>query len=208
MAKPAQRRTQEERSREMRERLIDAALDCLQMLGYRQTTVARVCARAGVSSGAMLHHFAGKLDLFAAAHDHAFEAIHRRYVEIGRSTPSHEERWRRIVESFWNDATQDRYVVAGNELVLASRSDEALNTRLEATSAMRIGRMRALWKELFADAIDPEPHLLVELTLYLVRSLKTVRSGPSATAWSEEHFARWMRMVDPLMAVRSGPAVG
>src|SRR5580700_10650527 len=64
------RRTQGERSAAMRERLLDAAIDCLYELGYSGTTTIEVAARAGVSRGAQLHHFPTKEHLVTLAVRH------------------------------------------------------------------------------------------------------------------------------------------
>ncbi len=49
------------RQSEFRKRqLIDATLDCIDRLGLSQTTVAQIAARAGLSQGNVLFHFASK----------------------------------------------------------------------------------------------------------------------------------------------------
>jgi AcrR family transcriptional regulator len=53
----------------MRERLLDATIDCLVELGHARTSTVEVTERAGVSRGAMLHHFPSRADLMAAAVD-------------------------------------------------------------------------------------------------------------------------------------------
>ena len=67
---PRPRRTQRERSAAMRERLLEAAIDCLYELGYAGTTTIEVAARAGVSRGAQLHHFPTKEHLVTLAVRH------------------------------------------------------------------------------------------------------------------------------------------
>ncbi|MET8654187.1 MULTISPECIES: TetR/AcrR family transcriptional regulator [Nocardia] len=65
-----QRRTQEQRSSEMRTRLLDATIDCLVEYGYAGTTTPRVAELAGVTRGAQVHHFGSKTDLVVAAISH------------------------------------------------------------------------------------------------------------------------------------------
>jgi AcrR family transcriptional regulator len=70
-AKPVQpRRTQAQRSAEMRERLLDATISVLIEYGFAGTTTARVVEAAGVTKGAQLHHFPSKESLVVAAIDH------------------------------------------------------------------------------------------------------------------------------------------
>jgi len=61
------RRSQAERSEQMRRRLIDATITCLAKDGYVKTTIRRIASRAKVSHGATGHHFANKAALIAAA---------------------------------------------------------------------------------------------------------------------------------------------
>ena len=46
--------------------LIDAALEEFSTKGYEAATVAAIAERAGVTTGALYAHFAGKLDLLLA----------------------------------------------------------------------------------------------------------------------------------------------
>lgn len=64
---PATRRTQQERTAAAQEKLISATQECLATVGLARTTVSEICKRAGVSSGAMLHHFPNKNALIVAA---------------------------------------------------------------------------------------------------------------------------------------------
>ncbi|MEV6217467.1 helix-turn-helix domain-containing protein [Nocardia sp. NPDC051833] len=52
---------------QMRSRLVEATVSCLVEFGYARTTTLRVQQRAGVSRGALLHHFPSKPDMFVAA---------------------------------------------------------------------------------------------------------------------------------------------
>ena len=62
-------RTQQERREETRARLIAAARDLFGTHGFAATSTTRILDEAGVSRGAMYHHFADKADLFAAVYD-------------------------------------------------------------------------------------------------------------------------------------------
>lgn len=86
------RRTQVERSEEMRARLARAAYEVIAERGHSAFRTAAVADRAGVSQGAQTHHFPTKDALTLAAIDYAFatsstrsEAIAARYN--GRNDP-------------------------------------------------------------------------------------------------------------------------
>ena len=63
------RRTQAERSAATTAALLDAARALFATAGYTATSLEAVAARAGVTKGALYHHFAGKEELFAAVFD-------------------------------------------------------------------------------------------------------------------------------------------
>ena len=73
------RRTQAERTTSMRMRLIGATIESLVERGYAHTTAVEVCRRAGVTRGALLHHFEDLSALFEAS-------LEWLYQDIGRSS--------------------------------------------------------------------------------------------------------------------------
>lgn len=60
------RRTQAERRDAMREQLMQAAKDLFVTKGFADTGTPEIVAKAGVTRGALYHHFSGKTDLFRA----------------------------------------------------------------------------------------------------------------------------------------------
>ena len=59
-------RTQQERSKATTTALVEAARELFAQDGYAATSLDAVVARAGVTKGALYHHFAGKRELFEA----------------------------------------------------------------------------------------------------------------------------------------------
>ena len=58
---------QAQKSASTRELIIEAAIKCLVELGYARTTTTVIAEKAGLSRGAMLHHFPSKLGIIRAA---------------------------------------------------------------------------------------------------------------------------------------------
>jgi AcrR family transcriptional regulator len=61
-----ERRTNEERSRQMRALLVGVARQLFETKGYAATSIEEVVREAGVTRGALYHHFPTKLALFDA----------------------------------------------------------------------------------------------------------------------------------------------
>lgn len=123
-----------ERSAAMRQRLVDAAIACLHRVGYAATTTQLVMEQAGVSRGAMLHHFPTKVDLIIAVAE-AAAAHQNRYVRRRLSAvPAGIDRYLAITEATW-EVMREPPAIALIEIIIASRSDPALGERFPAIAA-------------------------------------------------------------------------
>src|SRR6202789_613042 len=67
------RRRQEDRSASMRLQLMQATVASLVERAFARPTTVEICRRAGVTRGALLHHFDSLADLFAATLAHLYE---------------------------------------------------------------------------------------------------------------------------------------
>lgn len=67
---PLARRTNAARAAETVDLIINATLDAIAEVGVRSATTGEISRRAGVSIGALFHHFDTRLDLIVAAVDY------------------------------------------------------------------------------------------------------------------------------------------
>ncbi|WP_445169324.1 TetR/AcrR family transcriptional regulator [Mycolicibacterium sp. Dal123E01] len=119
------RRTQAQRSAEMRQRLLDATVACLIDYGYAATTTARVVEKAGVTKGAQLHHFPSKESMVIAAIDYlARQRAQAAIGKIGRVEDS-DDPASAVLEFLW-ESHQGPMFVATVELWVAARTNPAL----------------------------------------------------------------------------------
>lgn len=135
-----------ERSAAMRQRLVEAAIACLHRVGYAATTVQLVMEEAGVSRGAMLHHFPTKVDLIIAVAE-AAAAHQNRYVRrrLGAIAPGM-DRYLAITEATW-EAMREPPAIALIEIIIASRSDPALGERFPAIAAeLEASQRQGVWE--------------------------------------------------------------
>ena len=68
---------QAQKSAATRNLIVEAAIRCFVDLGYAQTTTTAIAEKAGLSRGAMLHHFPSKIDI---PERHAIRRAGRRAV--------------------------------------------------------------------------------------------------------------------------------
>lgn len=82
---PRVRPTQQERSDATVEDLLAAARALFATAGYAATSLDAVCERAGVTKGALYHHFSGKKQLFAAVYAREQERLNERITAAYRT---------------------------------------------------------------------------------------------------------------------------
>ena len=145
-AKPV-RRTQAERSATTRGRILDAAVNCLDRSGYGATTTVSVAAEAGVSRGAMLHHFPSKADLMLAALSHVMDLNAANFVKAAGKIADPWERYAALPD-LRMQASSEPAGVAFMEIMVGARSDEAVRTRFpefQAQLTTRVAQRNSDW---------------------------------------------------------------
>lgn len=135
------------KSAQTKKRLIEGAIRCIVKFGYSKTTTLRVASEAGLSRGAMLHHFENGEALMRAViaelNDKRLRAI-RRTGDIS-SRGVHE-----VVRAYWNQLSSTSFT-AFHELSIAARTDHGLAQILEPAQAEFRERRYALSIEAFPE---------------------------------------------------------
>jgi AcrR family transcriptional regulator len=159
----APRPTKAEQRDATRARILDAAVSCLIELGYARTTTLVVQERAGVSRGALLHHFPTRADLLAETVAHLFALQLRERATLQLRPGKRIEQGVRllwaIMTSTLSIAIQELWTAARTDLELRAglvRHDEVVRTEAMHTCAYLFG------PELAAQAqFEPTMHLLI-----------------------------------------------
>lgn len=148
--------TQRERRDATRAGLLQATVDCLVEHGYAGTTMQRVQDRAGVSRGAVLHHFNTKEELLVAAVHHvARSQIERIREGAAQDAETGLARLR--------DVMSGPLFLASLELWLAARTEPALRAAL-LPAEREVGKAIAgLSGDLFGNADRARLHGLLAL---------------------------------------------
>ena len=145
-ARKRERRTQAERRETTRTALLDAAIDCLVEDGYASTTTRRIAERAGVTPGALQHHFSSKAELLGETVGHVRAKIVSEMFTFARglSTRSIRRRQEQLLDRMWG-IYRGPLFLALLELAIGARTDPELRqhvvgahhemTRLNKTGA-------------------------------------------------------------------------
>lgn len=119
---------QQQKSANMRQRLVDAAIDRLVENGYTGLTTAAVAERCAVSRGAMHHHFPTRLELVSAVVEQVFYQRMRAFLDdyfAGLAERGDELLIEIACQQHWKSA-QSREYAAYLELAVAARTDAEL----------------------------------------------------------------------------------
>ncbi len=189
---------QEERTRLMRQRLLDATVELLVERGFSGTSTTLVSERAGVSRGAQLHHFPTKNDLVVAAVEHLTEARGRELREAFAALPTR-GRTKAVVRML-GDHFASPVFAAALELWVAARTDETLLAAV-APLEQRVGRDAHLLtvEALGADETEPGVRELVQATLDLVRGLGLANTISDDARRRHRILDRWALVLDEAM---------
>ena len=182
-----------------KDRVLDAAVECLIELGVAGTTTLAVQHRAGVSRGALLHHFPSHADLLGAS---VAELVRRNEASVTASKGDLRELADPLdaaIRSLAYAARQPAYL-AEIELWAVSRSDEVLRRVLidaERAAKRDVQRVNSDLFGLLAerDAYDD----VALLTQTFVMGLAISENIGSSPKRRERLIAAWIETVRPLL---------
>ncbi|WP_338036791.1 TetR/AcrR family transcriptional regulator [Nocardioides ferulae] len=191
---------QEQRTRAMRARLLEATVECLVERGFSGTSTTLVSERAGVSRGAQLHHFPTKNDLVVAAVEHLTEIRGAELAEAAQKLPAGPRRTRAVLQMLADHFTSPVFTAA-LELWVAARTDDHLMAAV-APLEQRVGREthRLTVELLGADETQPGVRELVQATLDLVRGLGLANTITDDTRRRARILDQWASTIDAELA--------
>lgn len=182
-ANSSEKTWQQTKSENTRAAILDSAIECFYEMGYAKTTTEKIAAKAGVSRGAMLHHFPSRIELIRAAVAHLNQKRLKLFEEAELKINEGVEHTRvsEGIDAYWEQLHSPLFTVF-HELHVASRTDSDLREVL--IPAMQ--DFEQSWGKVAA-SVFPDLALSEEftkanmLTLYLLEGM-AVRGEPSGIA--------------------------
>lgn len=121
---------QAEKSAITRRAILEAAIRCFVEQGYTKTTTAMIAAEAGVSRGAMMHHFPSRFAVMQAVVVFLYERRLAEYAELMSNIDAPDKNLTRAdirlsVEAAWKYVNLPSFI-AYQELLSAARTDPEL----------------------------------------------------------------------------------
>lgn len=144
------RRTQAERSAATRTKVLDATVECINERGLAGTTTEEICRRAGVTWGAIQHHFGDKSAIIVGVLDRGITELTDSLDGISLAGSSVEERVGLFVDASWK--MWNRPVYRGFiEIFLSARADPTIASSLEGYREKFRELTDQMWAALFGD---------------------------------------------------------
>lgn len=190
-----ERRTQDERSAETRQKLLDATIRCLVDFGYPATTGRRVAELAGVSRGAQTHHYPQMADLISDAVKYLAERRAEEFKRRAADLHGTKEQVPGLVDLLWEDYSSDLFKAVVT-LWVAATDDPALTERLATLERGLRSTMRSTSRGLVGDGAREAASAHLELAVNTVRGLALTEAfGPEERG---SRAARW-QAIRPLL---------
>lgn len=190
-------RTQAERVRETRTKLIKATVAALDAHGFAATSMSVVQAGAGVSRGALMHHFGSRNELMVATAEHLLDAAlrpTRGARDRGDLTALTQYYWRRIVNT-----REGRAFV---EILIACRTDPDLQNALGSLFSDWENEISRAAVETFDGESDEDIVVLWSIARAFLRGLIVHAQFAEDPAHLEKMILRFSELLSQTLTVK------
>ncbi|PHQ71429.1 MAG: TetR family transcriptional regulator [Sneathiella sp.] len=161
-----------ERSARMRERILTATLDCIYENGFQKASTTEIVKRAGVSRGAMLHHYPAKELLIASAIEKLLEDeikdIRKRAVAYADGQQTIDD----FVDYLWSRFSGRLFMIT-IDFLSSARTDEKLRGAVIPVSLNFHDSLNEIWLQFFKNnrKSPDQVRILLNTTLCLMRGM-------------------------------------
>lgn len=191
---------QQEKSLRAQESICEAAIQSLYEVGYSDTTLNKVAEIAGLSKGALQHHFPSKEDLITATADRL----------LSRSVPNKSGKTSAPSVEYallyiWNKMVNTPQYRALLEILNAARTDKELQTRLSEKllawgKAMDEHSVRTYRAK---NGSDEDVKALMNMTRSFMRGLIIQERYKADQNENLDLVKRWIATISPQLEIRS-----
>jgi AcrR family transcriptional regulator len=163
---------QAQKSATTRSLIVEAAVRCFVEIGYARTTTTAIANKAGLSRGAMLHHFPSKMAIVRAAVMHLHAKRLRAFRKAVDRTSAQGDRLRTNLQAYWAHVRHPMFV-AFFELAVAARTDSKLAAILRPAQEALEEELHRTAREAFTEwrTSDANFDMALDLTRYVLEGM-------------------------------------
>ena len=201
VARRKPRRRQVDRSAETRALLTRATAELLHETGFAGATTALIAKRAGVTTGALHHHFATKDELLIAVLDENTERVREQLGREEHVTRRGEIDVTSLVAHLWEVYGDPGYWAIW-EINIGTRADPALHRKVVEHRVWTMQQVLHPWITRHILSRDGKPAIiaLFEFMLIAIRGLSLERFLDKEDAYFEQHLSLLADMVSRKLA--------
>jgi len=190
------RRTQAERTGQTRRKILDAAVRLLGERGYAGLRTTDVAEAAGVSKGALTHHFPSKDALVQAVIEHVFECAAEQARRRAHRPMSVDQAIRALIADGQEFFFSELFLIA-LDLAIQGRTQASVENAFTKISAAARLPVEAHWREALVASGVPAALAddLLWLTLSIVRGVAIRRLWQQDAPRFRRLFNLWREMV-------------
>lgn len=168
------RRTQAERSHATQRKILDTTLDCLMEQGLRDTSTVDVAVRAGVSRGALLHHYPSKKLLLREALRYLLTEEIANINGLADDVETGRLDFDAFLAILWEHFSGRLFMIT-LEFLAAARTDSDIRSALRTVALEFNASLDQIWERLMLNsALAPrDRRLALNVTLCFLRGMGT-----------------------------------
>jgi AcrR family transcriptional regulator len=170
-----ERRTQAQRRADTRGAILNAVVECIATSGFQGTTATEIARAAGVTWGAVQHHFGGKDGLLLAVVEDSIDRFAARLSKVPPLEAPLEQRVDAFVDAGWEHFRSPEYR-STFEILLNVLGRKDFDSK-ESWQLRMFGAWDSIWTQIFADApLAKADRLMLEhYTISVLSGLATTR---------------------------------
>ena len=180
-----------------RRSILEATVECLDMLGYAETSLSKILDRLSVSRGALLHHFPSKEDLIVATIDWLLGRVAKEpEVSTTPKAPLNLENsllwyWERLV-----DTPEGRAFL---EVLMATRTDQPLADRVSEKLRAWNDRIDAAMLHTYGNTASKDEDIILIWTIWrsFVRGLIIQKQFGSSREQNAKAIKMFATLIEP-----------
>ena len=156
------------KSRATKDKIINAVIGLIREKGYLAASSTEIAKRAGVTWGAVQHHFGGKDEILGEVLERSHRAFQQRLDDPSFTKGTPAARVGRYVDAAWEHYRGDEYM-ATIEILLATRGYGGLSSELSISRSRE--EHLALARRIFHDSEVSNQHM--QEAIYMVHCMLT-----------------------------------
>lgn len=198
------RRTQDQRSAQTRQLLLQATIQSLMEVGYANTSTAGIAKRAGVSRGAQTHHYPGKLDLIVAATEEMFGNFASGLEHLAEQLRTGQLSYDAFFDAIYDGVLNGDWFYSSLEIIVAARGDDDLRRQLSPLILDLHERFESIWSRSFV-AVDPSV-VTSRVALNLVMNVFRGMAVQAVLRRDDSYFTEMLGALKAIIAIHVRPA--